>query len=152
MVCVLVLRMAGVTSDPPPLGFVRRYGRHGFLPQLQVLDRSSFALPTALDPRADPGIHSFDDVLGIAGEQDFVTVATAGDFAKRFDYGPESHSVVGGPWIGDPVVIALARVRPRMKPLYHAAGAARSLAVAAVAQTRLLGIDCHQVPISCPSP
>src|SRR2546423_202936 len=106
MVRVFVLGMSGVAGNPSEIGLVTPHRSCSLLPQFEILDCSALSLPATLDPLTEPGVHSLDDVLGIAVEQHLIAIAAARDLTKRFDYRPKRHAVVGRSRLGDPVVAA----------------------------------------------
>src|SRR5689334_23366539 len=117
--------MSDVSAHPSPLYLVLRRRFDGLFPQLEVLDRSRLSLPTSCHPAGNPRAHPFDDVLGVAGEQDAIRIATSRDLPKRLDHGAQGHPVVGGPWLRYPVIAPLHFTGLWMEPLDQATGAAR---------------------------
>jgi hypothetical protein len=146
MVGVLVVRMSDVTTDPSPLTLVPTIANGGdrLEPQGEILDRATFAPPSARGPSEHPLLKAIDEVLGVAREDDTQRDAFGGQSAERFDDRAECHAVVRRRWIGNPKIAAHDGAGFRMQEFNQSGGASRCIAILSIAQTRLVGVDCHQ--------
>src|SRR6476469_8648534 len=106
MICILVLWLPIVTADPVPLTLERRRRLHSLLPQREILDWSGLAAPASRNPAGDPRPHPFDNVLGVAREDDAKLTIHPLPFRERFDHRTQSHPVVRRRRLGNPVVPA----------------------------------------------
>src|SRR6266704_801151 len=94
VVGVFVLGMARMPLDPPPGDFVRRRGLHELLPQLLVLQGTTFALPAALLPSLHPLAHPLHQVLRVGDVEHARALPLAADPFQRRDGAREGHLVV----------------------------------------------------------
>src|SRR3954471_15703732 len=141
--------MSGVTAYPTPLNFVRVDRRGCLFPQREILHITGLSFPPPRNPARQPLLHSIDDVLRIAGEQDAIGVPSSRELAKCFDDGAESHSIVGCRRFGDPVVVACDFLGPWMEPLNDTRRSAGILAIPSVAEAGFIGIDGNQITRFC---
>ncbi len=94
LVCALILRMASMAFDPPPVDPVRPGCLKQFLPQLGILDRLLVRRsPAIFLPPENPLRDAVPHVDAVGAENNF-----AGAFQrfKRANSGEELHPVVGG--------------------------------------------------------
>src|SRR5690606_17434192 len=152
VICVLVLGVAGVTAHPLPLNLVRRCSANGFLPELQVLDRTAGSPPPAPGPAVHPARHAVYQVARVAGEHNAKQLAARRYGVECLDGGTERHAVVGGATFGHPEVpphelLVLATI------LHQYSRTPRVRTLPSISEAALVGIDgnegapCRQVPV-----